>query len=105
VIAWVAKDKKLIALNASGRAPSGATPQHIGGARLQRQHAAARNRIGNGSGRGRRLDVLLKRAGTMTFKETLEPAATLAEQGFGITDASIMIGSTARRFWPRTPTR
>src|ERR1700722_21009211 len=30
VIAWVAKDKKLIALNASGRAPSGATPQNTG---------------------------------------------------------------------------
>ena len=29
VIAWVAKEKKLIALNASGRAPSGATPEHL----------------------------------------------------------------------------
>src|SRR5215472_5424262 len=29
VIAWVAKEKKLIALNGSGRAPSGATPEHI----------------------------------------------------------------------------
>jgi gamma-glutamyltranspeptidase/glutathione hydrolase len=31
-------------------------------------------------------DVILKRAGTMTFKETLEPAATLAEQGFAVTE-------------------
>src|SRR6201999_1392935 len=29
VLAWVAKEKKLIALNASGRAPSGATPAHL----------------------------------------------------------------------------
>jgi gamma-glutamyltranspeptidase/glutathione hydrolase len=31
-------------------------------------------------------DVLLKRAGTLTFKEVLEPAATLAEQGFGVSE-------------------
>jgi gamma-glutamyltranspeptidase/glutathione hydrolase len=31
-------------------------------------------------------DALLKRAGTMTFKQTLEPAAVLAEQGFGVTE-------------------
>jgi gamma-glutamyltranspeptidase/glutathione hydrolase len=31
-------------------------------------------------------DALLKRAGTMTFQETLEPAATLAEQGFAVTE-------------------
>ena len=29
VIAWVAKERKLIALNASGRAPSGATREHL----------------------------------------------------------------------------
>src|SRR6201996_3040726 len=29
VLAWVAKEKKLIALNASGRAASGATPEHL----------------------------------------------------------------------------
>jgi gamma-glutamyltranspeptidase/glutathione hydrolase len=31
-------------------------------------------------------DVLLKRAGTMSFKDVLEPAATIAEQGFGMTE-------------------
>src|SRR5258705_8203824 len=29
VIGWLAKEKRLIALNASGRAPAGATPQHL----------------------------------------------------------------------------
>ncbi len=31
-------------------------------------------------------DVLLKRAGTLTFKEVLQPAADLAEQGFAVTE-------------------
>src|SRR6202022_1724683 len=86
VIAWVAKDKKLIALNASGRAPSGATPQHL----AERGHKDHMPLHGIESvtvpGAVDGWDVLLKRAGTMTFKETLEPAVTLAEQGFGITE-------------------
>src|ERR1700691_334783 len=85
VIAWVAKDKKLIALNASGRAPSGATPQHLA-ERGYKDHMPL-NGIESVTVAGALdgWDVLLKRAGTMTFKETLEPAATLAEQGFGVT--------------------
>ena len=86
VIAWVAKDKKLIALNASGRAPSGATPQHLA-ERGYKGHMPP-NGIESVTVPGAvdGWDMLLKRAGTMTFKETLEPAATLAEQGFGVTE-------------------
>jgi gamma-glutamyltranspeptidase/glutathione hydrolase len=86
VIAWVAKEKKLIALNASGRAPSGATPTHLA-ARGYKEHMAEHG-IDSATVPGAvdGWDVLLKRAGTMTLKETLEPAATLAEQGFGITE-------------------
>jgi gamma-glutamyltranspeptidase/glutathione hydrolase len=86
VIAWVAKEKKLIALNASGRAPSGATPEHLA-ARGFKQHMPLHG-IDSATVPGAvdGWDVLLKRAGTMTFKETLQPAATLAEQGFGITE-------------------
>src|SRR5277367_5965532 len=29
VIAWLAKEKQLVALNGSGRSPTGATPQHM----------------------------------------------------------------------------
>jgi gamma-glutamyltranspeptidase/glutathione hydrolase len=29
VIAWLAKEKRLVALNGSGRAPTGATPEHM----------------------------------------------------------------------------
>ncbi len=86
VIAWVAKEKKLIALNASGRAPSGATPEHLA-QRGYKDHMPPHG-IDSATVPGAvdGWDMLLKRAGTMTFKETLEPAAILAEQGFGITE-------------------
>jgi len=85
-IAWVAKEKKLIALNASGRAPSGATPEHLAerGAKQKMPLHGIDSATVPGAVDG--WDALLKRAGTMTFKQTLEPAATLAEQGFGITE-------------------
>jgi len=86
VLAWVAKEKKLIALNASGRAPSGATPGHLAerGAKNKMPLHGIDSATVPGAVDG--WDALLKRAGTMTFQQTLEPAATLAEQGFGITE-------------------
>jgi gamma-glutamyltranspeptidase/glutathione hydrolase len=75
VLAWVAKEHKLIALNASGRAPSGATPQHLAGrgyTKIMPQHGVDSATV---PGAVDGWDVLLRRAGTMTFKETLEPAA------------------------------
>jgi gamma-glutamyltranspeptidase/glutathione hydrolase len=86
VIAWVAKEKKLIALNASGRAPAGATPDHLAARGYQKrmpQHGIDSATV---PGAVDGWYVLLKRAGTLTFKETLEPAARLAEQGFGVTE-------------------
>jgi gamma-glutamyltranspeptidase / glutathione hydrolase len=86
VIAWVAKEKTLIALNASGRAPAGATPDHLA-ARGFKNHMPLHG-IDSATVPGAvdGWDALLKRAGTMTFKETLEPAAILAEQGFAVTE-------------------
>jgi gamma-glutamyltranspeptidase/glutathione hydrolase len=86
VLAWLAKEHKLIALNASGRAPTGATPQHLadrGNTQHMPEHGIDSATV---PGAVDGWDVLLKRAGTMTFKETLEPAATLAEQGFAVTE-------------------
>jgi len=86
VLAWLAKEKKLIALNASGRAPTGATPQHLadrGNTQHMPEHGIDSATV---PGAVDGWDVILKRAGTMTFKETLEPAATLAEQGFAVTE-------------------
>jgi gamma-glutamyltranspeptidase/glutathione hydrolase len=86
VIAWSAKEKRLIALNASGRAPSGLTPGHLAarGFKAHMPEHGIESATVPGAVDG--WDVLLKRAGTLTFKETLEPAAVLAEQGFGVTE-------------------
>jgi gamma-glutamyltranspeptidase / glutathione hydrolase len=86
VIAWVAKEKKLIALNASGRAPTGATPEHLAARGFKKRMPLHGIDSVTVPGAVDGWDVLLKRAGTMTFKETLEPAAVLAEQGFGVTE-------------------
>jgi gamma-glutamyltranspeptidase/glutathione hydrolase len=86
VIAWLAKEKKLIALNGSGRAPSGATLQNLlahakdGRIPLHGIYSATV------PGAVDAWDVLLKRAGTLGFKEVLEPAARLAEEGFGVSE-------------------
>jgi gamma-glutamyltranspeptidase / glutathione hydrolase len=92
-IVYVAKEHKLYALNASGMAPTGATPEHF--AALGR-HADPSN-WGPGSGMPQEgilpvtapgsvwgWDALLKRFGTMGFKQVLEPAASYAEEGFPI---------------------
>jgi gamma-glutamyltranspeptidase/glutathione hydrolase len=86
VIAWLAKEKKLVALNGSGRAPSGATPAHLA-ARGFKEHMPERG-IDSVTipGAVDAWDVLLKRAGTKTFKELLQAAADLAEQGFGVSE-------------------
>src|SRR3984957_14970295 len=86
VIAWVAKEKTLIALNASGRAPAGATPDHLAARGFKKHMPLHGIDSATVPGAVDGWDALLKRAGTMTFKETLEPAAILAEQGFGITE-------------------
>jgi gamma-glutamyltranspeptidase/glutathione hydrolase len=86
VIAWLAKEKKLVALNGSGRAPAGATPQHLA-ERGYRDHMPLHG-IDSVTipGAVDAWDALLKRAGTLTFKELLEPAAKLAEQGFPVSE-------------------
>src|ERR1700681_3755143 len=62
VIAWLAKEKRLVALNGSGRAPSGATPQHLaerGSTREMPQHGIDSV---TAPGAVDAWDVLLKRA-------------------------------------------
>jgi len=86
VIAWLANENKLIALNASGRAPSGASPEHLAQRGFQKTMPLHVIDSATVPGAVDGWDVLLKRAGTLTFRETLEPAAELAEQGFGITE-------------------
>jgi len=94
-IVYVAKEKKLYALNASGMAPSGATIAHFGELGY---HADPAN-WGPGSGMpgGGILPVtvpgtvwgweaVLKRFGTKTFKDVLAPAVDYAENGFPVSE-------------------
>jgi gamma-glutamyltranspeptidase / glutathione hydrolase len=86
VIAWLAAEKQLVALNGSGRAPAGATPRYFaerGFTKTMPQHGIDSV---TAPGAVDAWDVLLKRAGTLGFKELLEPAAVLAEQGFAVSE-------------------
>src|SRR5271154_7115487 len=86
VIAWAANEKKLIALNGSGRAPRGATLQQLArrGSTVQMPRHGIDSSVVPGA-----VDAwaaLLERAGTLTFKELLQPAVELANQGFAVTE-------------------
>lgn len=85
MIGWVAKEGRLIALNGAGRAPRAATPEAYARLGLQRiplrgVHSATVPGAVDG------WNEILKRAGTMSFKQVLEPAAQIAEGGFGMTE-------------------
>jgi gamma-glutamyltranspeptidase/glutathione hydrolase len=86
VIAWLAKEKKLVALNGSGRAATGATPRHLAERGWTKQMPLHGIDAATAPGAVDAWDALLKRAGTLTFKELLQPAAELAEQGFAVSE-------------------
>jgi gamma-glutamyltranspeptidase / glutathione hydrolase len=85
-IVWSAKDKKLYALNSGGWAPTGWTPEFFTG------KLALKSVPGNGvnaatvPGAISGYDALLKRFGSMTFKETFERAARIADEGWGLAE-------------------
>jgi gamma-glutamyltranspeptidase/glutathione hydrolase len=85
-LVWVAKDKKLYALNAAGWAPKGWTPEFftgkLGANRVPGSGVNAATVPGAIAG----YDALLSRFGTMTFKETFERAARIAEEGWGLAE-------------------
>jgi gamma-glutamyltranspeptidase/glutathione hydrolase len=84
-IVWVAKEKKLYALSAAGWAPAGWTPEFfakLGEKRVPGSGVNAATVPGAIAG----YDALLTRFGTMGFKETFEPAARAAEQGWGLAE-------------------
>jgi gamma-glutamyltranspeptidase/glutathione hydrolase len=86
VIAWSAKEKKLIALNGSGRAPAHATPARL----AARGHTAAMPHLGIDSatvpGAVDAWEALLARAGTRSLKEVLQPAVEIASEGFAVSE-------------------
>lgn len=82
-LVWSARDKKLYALNSGGWAPAGWTPQFF------TEKLAVKRVPGNGvnaatvPGAISGYDALLQRFGSMTFKETFERAARVADEGWG----------------------
>jgi gamma-glutamyltranspeptidase/glutathione hydrolase len=85
-IVWLAKEHQLLALNGSGRAPSGATPQHLAERGFHDQMPLHGIDSATVPGAVDGWDALLRRAGTMTFKQVLQPAVELAEQGFAVSE-------------------
>jgi len=85
-LVWSAKDKKLYALNSGGRAPAGWTREFF----TEQLHVTRIPTSGVNSatvpGAISGYDALLKRFGTLTFKETFERAARLADEGWGLAE-------------------
>jgi gamma-glutamyltranspeptidase/glutathione hydrolase len=94
-VMYIAKEKKIYALNASGIGPSGLTLEHMNAL----GYKANPTRFGPGSGMptGGILTVtipgtlwgwqeVLTRFGTKTFKDVLQPAIDYADQGFPISE-------------------
>src|SRR5499427_4264097 len=85
-LVYVAKDKKLYALNSAGWAPTGWTPEFF------TTKLGVKNVPGNGvnaatvPGAIAGYDALLKRFGSVTFKEAFERAARIAEEGWGLAE-------------------
>src|SRR6476659_493547 len=85
-LVYVAKDKKLYALNSGGWAPTGWTPEFftktLGVKSVPNSGVNAATVPGAISG----YDALLKRFGTVGFKEAFERAARLADEGWGLAE-------------------
>jgi gamma-glutamyltranspeptidase/glutathione hydrolase len=82
-LVWSARDKELYALNSAGWAPVAWTPQFftdkLGVKSVPGSGVNAATVPGAISG----YDALLKRFGSLTFKETFERAARVADEGWG----------------------
>ncbi len=82
-LVYIAKDRKLYALNSAGWAPAQWTPefftQKLGIKTMPGSGVNATTVPGAISG----YDALLKRFGTMTFRQTFDRAAQIAQEGWG----------------------
>src|SRR5262245_15512570 len=83
---YVAQDRQLYALNSPGLAPAGWTPQFFAGTLGVRAVAASGVNATTVPGAVSGYDALLSRFGTLTFKETFERAARIAEEGWGLAE-------------------
>jgi gamma-glutamyltranspeptidase/glutathione hydrolase len=85
-LVWSARDRKLYGLSAAGWAPAGWTPQFFTGRLRVKSVPGSGVNAATVPGAIAGYDALLKRFGTVTFKEAFEPAARLAEDGWGLAE-------------------
>jgi gamma-glutamyltranspeptidase/glutathione hydrolase len=82
-LVWSARDKKLYALNSGGWAPAAWTPQFFADTLRVKSVPGSGVNSATVPGAISGYDALLKRFGSLTFKETFERAARIAEEGWG----------------------
>jgi len=82
-LVWVARDKKLYALNSAGWAPARWTPEFFTGQLKVKSVPSNGVNAATVPGAISGYDALLKRFGTVTFKEAFERAARIADEGWG----------------------
>src|SRR5687767_9171307 len=82
-LVWSARDKKLYALNSAGWSPSAWTPQFFTDKLRVKSVPGSGVNSATVPGAISGYDALLKRFGSLTFKETFERAARIAEEGWG----------------------
>ena len=85
-LVWSARDKKLYALASAGWAPAGWTPQFFTDRLRVKSVPSSGVNAATVPGAIAGYDALLKKFGTRGFKETFEPAARLAEEGWGLAE-------------------
>src|SRR5688572_10782129 len=85
-LVWSARDKKLYALAAAGWAPAGWTPQFFTERLKVKSVPNSGVNAATVPGAIAGYDALLKKFGTRGFKETFEPAARIAEEGWGLAE-------------------
>jgi gamma-glutamyltranspeptidase/glutathione hydrolase len=85
-IVWSAKDRKLYALNSGGWAPAGWTPQFFTERLKQTRVPNSGVNAATVPGAVAGYDALLKRFGTVGFKEAFERAARIADEGWGLAE-------------------
>ncbi len=85
-LVWSARDRKLYALAAAGWAPAGWTPQFFTDRLKVKSVPNSGVNAATVPGAIAGYDALLKRFGTRGFKETFEPAARIAEEGWGLAE-------------------
>ena len=82
-LVYVAREKKLYALNSGGWAPAGWTPEFFTKTLGVKAVPGAGVNSATVPGAVSGYDALLKRFGTMSFKDTFERAARIADEGWG----------------------